>query len=95
MDFDIKSNETKCHLLLKIHYIIYIHVVIDLFRVETIQLEVNRLEDRVEDGICNLRKERLVVFEVDCPIEIESATGIEIFGVVCQVPECCTKCVLQ
>jgi len=62
---------------------------------ETIQLEVNRLEDRVEDGICNLRKERLVVFEVDCPIEIESATGIEIFGVVCQVPECCTKCVLQ
>jgi len=74
---------------------IYIYIIIDIFRVETFQLEDNRLVDRVEDGICKLRDERLDVFVVDCPIEIESATGIEIFGVVCQVPECCTKCVLQ
>jgi hypothetical protein len=59
------------------------------------QLEANRLKDRVEDKICDLRKDRLDVFVVDCPIEIESATGVEIFGVVCEIPECCTKCVLQ
>jgi len=67
----------------------------NLRSLETLQLEVNRLVDRVEDEICNLRDERLDVFVVDCPTEIESATGVEIFGVVCQVPECCSKCVLQ
>jgi len=62
---------------------------------EILKLEANRLKDRVEDGICNLRKGQLDIFVVDCPIEIESDNGIETFGVVCPVPQCCSGCVLQ
>ena len=59
------------------------------------RLEANRLEDRVADGICDLRNDLLNVFVVDCPIEIGGASGTETFGVVCEIPECCTACVLQ
>jgi len=67
----------------------------NLKSLETIRLEANRLEDRVADEICDLRENRLNIFVVDCPIEIRGASGMEIFGVVCKVPDCCTKCVLQ
>ena len=62
---------------------------------ETIRLEANRLEDRVADEICNLRQDFLNVFVVDCSIEIRGTSGIETFGVVCAVPNCCTECIPQ
>lgn len=67
----------------------------NLSSLETMRLEENRLEDRVADEICLLREDLLNVFVVDCPIEIRGDSGIEIFGVVCKVPECCTECMLQ
>jgi len=63
--------------------------------IDTMRLEANRLEDRVAAGICDLRKDLLNVFVVDCLIEIEGASGTESFGVVCEIPECCTECILQ
>jgi len=67
----------------------------NLSSLEIMRLEENRLEDRVADEICLLREDFLNVFVVDCPIEITGDSGIEIFGVVCKVPECCTECMLQ
>lgn len=67
----------------------------NLKSLETIRLEANRLEDRVADEICDLREDGLKIFVVDCPIEIRGDSGIETFGVVCKVPECCTECMLQ
>jgi len=67
----------------------------NLSSLETMRLEANRLEDRVADEVCNLREDILNVFVVDCPIEIRGNSGIETFGVVCKVPECCTNCVVQ
>lgn len=63
--------------------------------IEIMQLEANKLEDRVADEICSLRDDLLDVFVVDCPIEVRGDAGLETFGVVCKVPDCCTKCVLQ
>ncbi len=62
---------------------------------ESLTLEGNRLEDRVADEICSLREDMLDVFVVDCPIEVRGDSGVETFGVVCPVPECCTACVDQ
>ena len=59
------------------------------------RLEANRLEDRVADEICNLREDVLNIFVVDCPVEIRSDSGTETFGVVCDIPECCSECVNQ
>ncbi|VEU41378.1 unnamed protein product [Pseudo-nitzschia multistriata] len=64
----------------------------NLISLKTMRLEANRFEDRVADSICDLRQESLNVFVVDCPIEIE---GTEMFGVFCQIPDCCTQCVPQ
>ena len=69
--------------------------VLFVFLLETIHLEENRLEDRVADEICDLRQDLLNVFVVDCPLEIRGTSGIETFGVVCAVPECCTECIPQ
>jgi len=67
----------------------------NLSSLEIMRLEANRLEDRVADEICDLRENFLSNFVVDCPVEIKGDSGIEIFGVVCKVPECCTNCVSQ
>ncbi len=67
----------------------------NLVSLETMKLEGNRLEDRVADEICSLREDSLDVFVVDCPIEVKGDSGVEIFGVVCSVPQCCTSCVDQ
>lgn len=64
----------------------------NLIFLNTMRLEANRFEDRVRDSICDLRQNSLDVFVVDCPISIE---GLEMFGVVCSIPECCTECVPQ
>ena len=63
--------------------------------IDTLRLEANRLEDRVADGICDLRNDFLYTFVVDCPVEVRGVSGTEIFGVVCDVPACCTECVNQ
>jgi len=59
------------------------------------RLEANRLEDRVADSICKLREDLLDVFVVDCPMAIRGDSGVEVFGVVCEIPECCTECIVQ
>jgi len=67
----------------------------NLVSLKIMQLEANKLEDRVADEICSLRDDLLDVFVVDCPIEIIGDGGVESFGVVCNVPDCCTNCVVQ
>eukprot|EP00534_Pseudo-nitzschia_fraudulenta_P006134 CAMPEP_0201183168 /NCGR_PEP_ID=MMETSP0851-20130426/123000_1 /ASSEMBLY_ACC=CAM_ASM_000631 /TAXON_ID=183588 /ORGANISM="Pseudo-nitzschia fraudulenta, Strain WWA7" /LENGTH=793 /DNA_ID=CAMNT_0047467857 /DNA_START=74 /DNA_END=2458 /DNA_ORIENTATION=+ len=67
----------------------------NLSYLNTLRLEANRLEDRVADGICDLRNDFLYTFVVDCPVEVRGVSGTEIFGVVCDVPACCTECVNQ
>lgn len=67
----------------------------NLVSLESLTLEGNRLEDRVADEICSLRGDMLDVFVVDCPVEVRGDSGVETFGVVCPVPECCTACVDQ
>ena len=86
---------TQCDALFVFRSILPQHIFWFHFFIDTMRLEANRLEDRVADGICDLRKDVLNVFVVDCPIEIECASGTEIFGVVCEIPECCTECILQ
>jgi hypothetical protein len=53
-----------------------------------LRLEANRLQDRVSEDICALRNEDLFEFVVDCSVDV----GGEIFGVVCEIPQCCTRC---
>mmetsp|Transcript_3731 Transcript_3731/g.9765 ORF Transcript_3731/g.9765 Transcript_3731/m.9765 type:complete len:759 (+) Transcript_3731:209-2485(+) len=67
----------------------------NLKSLESIRLDANRLEDRVADEICDLRQDLLSVFVVDCPVVMRGDSGLETFGVVCAVPECCTECISQ
>jgi len=53
-----------------------------------LRLESNRLQDRVANEICGLRQEELFEFVVDCPLDVNGET----FGIVCEIPECCTRC---
>eukprot|EP00537_Pseudo-nitzschia_pungens_P005008 CAMPEP_0172365860 /NCGR_PEP_ID=MMETSP1060-20121228/12279_1 /TAXON_ID=37318 /ORGANISM="Pseudo-nitzschia pungens, Strain cf. cingulata" /LENGTH=793 /DNA_ID=CAMNT_0013089433 /DNA_START=184 /DNA_END=2565 /DNA_ORIENTATION=- len=64
----------------------------NMLSLNTLRLEANRFQDRVADSICDLRQVSLNAFVVDCPIEIE---GTEMFGMMCDIPECCTACVPQ
>mmetsp|Transcript_53414 Transcript_53414/g.129966 ORF Transcript_53414/g.129966 Transcript_53414/m.129966 type:complete len:709 (-) Transcript_53414:220-2346(-) len=61
----------------------------NLSTLRILRLESNRIQDRVLQEICDLRDDDLFEFIVDCPLTI----GGELFGVQCEIPECCTACV--
>lgn len=68
----------------------------NLYSLEIMKVEANRLKDRIEDEICDLRDSQLRVFIVDCPVGIAGTNGLEeTFGVVCPIPECCSRCISQ
>jgi hypothetical protein len=59
-----------------------------LEKLRILTLQDNDMGGRASDGVCDLRDEALTTFVVDCPERDDD----EVFGIICQVPKCCTSC---
>jgi hypothetical protein len=55
-------------------------------KLDLITMEGNRLSGEVPPEMCELRRENLRQFVVDCP---NPRNGL---GIICPVPQCCTLC---
>lgn len=61
----------------------------NLLKIRTLTFDNNFLNGRVPDGVCALRDAELNKFIVDCPT---LAGESRVNGIICSVPDCCTKC---
>lgn len=62
----------------------------DLVNIQTLTLDNTFMDGRVPDELCDLRDADLTKFVVDCPTLVGDSA---VDGIICSVPDCCTKCV--